>query len=63
MSRIEQGLAELRRNAPVCGAHLVLACVVCMADEYALALVEAKQRRTAWKREPLNERFDIGGES
>lgn len=55
--RISIGLRELRRNAPVCADHGVLACVVCMADEYALALDEAKQRRA-----PIRERFDIGGE-
>lgn len=57
--RIALGLAEIRRNAPVCADHGVLACVVCYAHEYALVLDEAQRKR----REPVGERFDLGGES
>lgn len=56
-----------RPSPTVCTAHSIPACIVCMCNDFHDWLCSLKMRRAQLKRErretPVEERFDLGGES
>lgn len=55
------------RETLVCRRHDIMGCVVCMLDDFYDWLDARKEKRAQLKREwretPIDERFDLGGES